>query len=118
MSENVKNRKAYAGAKGVATRRIKIEFHVANTENDTEWVMVFGEGRNGRTNPFHPIEERQKSEAFGRARRFAIEVFDAAHNVTRPPRLMSVPQPQSTMWGSRGPRRPIKELDAEVITDD
>jgi hypothetical protein len=84
LNENVRNRKAYAGAKGVATRRIKIEFHMADTENDTEWVMVFGEGRNGRANPFHPIEERRKSEASGRARRSAIEVFDMDATSSRP----------------------------------
>jgi hypothetical protein len=104
LSENVKNRKADARAKGVATRRIMIGFHVANTENDREWVTVFGEGRNWHTNPFHPIEERRKSEDFGRARLFAIEVFDAAHNVTRPSRLMSVPQ-----WLRRYPGR-LREL--------
>src|SRR5262249_23556214 len=45
-------------------------------------------GRDGRANPFHPIDEAEKSEAFERARRTAIAVFEGVAGLTRRLRLM------------------------------
>lgn len=62
---------------------VTIWFHVPETETDSEQITVMGLGRNGHTNPFHPIEDKVKSDAFERARQTAIAVFEAVKGGAR-----------------------------------
>lgn len=103
---------AYAKESGEPIK-VTVEFYPPGPScgcDGMDYVTALGAGRNGRHNPYHPIEDSARSEAFERARQVAIGVFEAIHEVGSTPALMSVNQ-----WLRRYPDRLSDLFDQRLV---